>query len=133
MSEQEPLCRCPQGQCFLHPSLTTCGMRERRPLTDVELRLVEVKAHEATAQTLADWSDMIEQFCRDLNAASRQTQAWPSLVGNRLARTRGYRFLPIGRRFHPPRITPIVDTGSSRSSFQNKEQTQHEQVDLSAS
>jgi hypothetical protein len=25
----EPLCRCPAGVCYLHPSLTTCGMRER--------------------------------------------------------------------------------------------------------
>lgn len=27
----EPLCRCPSNECLLHPSLKTCGMRERTP------------------------------------------------------------------------------------------------------
>lgn len=26
----EPLCRCPPGRCYLHPSLATCGMRTRQ-------------------------------------------------------------------------------------------------------
>lgn len=26
-----PLCRCPPNTCYLHPSLRTCGMRERGP------------------------------------------------------------------------------------------------------
>lgn len=25
-----PLCRCPKGVCYLHPSLTTCGLRSPR-------------------------------------------------------------------------------------------------------
>jgi excisionase family DNA binding protein len=25
---KKPFCRCPRGQCWLHPTLPTCGMRE---------------------------------------------------------------------------------------------------------
>ena len=31
-----PLCRCPAGVCYLHPSLSTCGMRERPAAEDLE-------------------------------------------------------------------------------------------------
>jgi hypothetical protein len=33
-----PLCRCPVGVCYLHPSLTTCGMRERAAAPESESR-----------------------------------------------------------------------------------------------
>lgn len=63
----QPLCRCQPGECLLHPTLTTCSMRS--PRSESRLAAIESAAHEATAKMLVDWAVMIEQFCRDLNAA----------------------------------------------------------------
>jgi len=66
----EPLCRCPQGTCYLHPTLTTCSLRT--PWSESVGAAVEVAAHESTAMLLVDWGAMIEQFCRDLNEAHNE-------------------------------------------------------------
>lgn len=60
----EPLCRCDPGVCWLHPSLTTCGMRERsafinnEPVEGMNIPM----ADQADADRLAEYRQLRTLF-----------------------------------------------------------------------
>lgn len=85
LRDQLPLCRCLPETCLLHPSLSTCGMRDRAsPREVVPIDIIDGLHHLLTVRGIASRSREYEGLVTDLIAfmakAERQSRAHREVV-----------------------------------------------------